>query len=142
MERLMDTDPYDRAMPRKMIGHDMFGDTYPTCSTTCQKQTDCDDCPIQEAFARLRQYEQTSLTPEQVQELKERDAAKAPTVFESGKGIIVMDIPKNCGECRFYRQFVGFAQSCVISGRDVDSRCKPSWCPIKQASNRERGMGL
>lgn len=61
MEKLMDTDPYNRAIPKKLIGDDMFGDTYPTCSTTCQKQTDCDDCPIQEAFARLRQYEQTEL---------------------------------------------------------------------------------
>lgn len=78
MEKLMDTDPYNRAMPRKMIGQDMFGDTYPTCSTTCQKQTDCDDCPIQEAFARLKQYEQTGLTPEQIMELKERDTEKAP----------------------------------------------------------------
>lgn len=78
MEKLMDTDPYNRAIPKKLIGDDMFGDTYPTCSTTCQKQTDCDDCPIQEAFARLRRYEQTGLTPEQIMELKERDTAKAP----------------------------------------------------------------
>ncbi len=78
MERLMDTDPYNRAMPRKLIGQDMFGDTYPTCSTTCQDQKDCDGCPIQEAFARLRQYEQTGLTPEEIMELKERDTAKAP----------------------------------------------------------------
>lgn len=78
MEKLMDTDPYNRAIPKKLIGDDMFGDTYPTCSTTCQKQTDCDDCPIQEAFARLRQYEQTGLTPEQIMELKERDTAKSP----------------------------------------------------------------
>ena len=75
MEKLMDTDPYDRAMPKKLIGEDMFGDTYPTCSTTCQKQTDCDDCPIQEVFSRLRQYEQTGLTPEQIMELKARDEA-------------------------------------------------------------------
>ena len=70
----------------------------------------------------------------------EETIAQQPTAFGDGKGIIVMDNPKNCGECRFYRQFVGFAQSCVISGRDVDSRCKPSWCPIKQVSNSERGM--
>lgn len=76
MEKLMDTDPYNRAIPKKLIGDDMFGDTYPTCSTTCQKQTDCDDCPIQEAFARLRQYEQAGLAPEQIRELKERDTAK------------------------------------------------------------------
>ena len=82
MEKLMDTDPYNRAMPRKLVGHDMFGDTYPTCSTTCQKQTGCDDCPIQEAFARLRQYEQTELTPEQIMELKERDTAKTPVEFD------------------------------------------------------------
>lgn len=75
MERLMDTDPYNRAIPKKLIGDDMFGDTYTTCSTTCQKQTDCDECPIQEAFARLRQYEQTGLTPEEIMELVERDAA-------------------------------------------------------------------
>lgn len=76
MEKLMDTDPYNRAIPKKLIGDDMFGDTYTTCSTTCQKQTDCDDCPIQEAFARLRQYEQTGLTPQRIRELKERDTAK------------------------------------------------------------------
>ena len=78
MEKLMDTDPYDRAMPKKLIGEDMFGDTYPTCSTTCQDQKDCDDCPIQEAFARLRQYEQTGLTPPEIMELKERDTSKPP----------------------------------------------------------------
>ena len=74
----MDTDPYNRAMPKKLIGEDMFGDTYSTCLAICQKQTDCDDCPIQEAFARLRRYEGTGLTPEQIWELKERDTAKVP----------------------------------------------------------------
>lgn len=82
MEKLMDTDPYNRAMPRKLVGQDMFGDTYPTCSTTCQDQKDCDDCPIQEAFARLRQYEQTGLTPGQIRELKKRDTEKEPEVFD------------------------------------------------------------
>ena len=76
MEKLMDTDPYNRAIPKKLIGDDMFGDTYPTCSTTCQDQKDCDDCPIQEAFSRLRQYERTGLTPGQIMVLKERDAAR------------------------------------------------------------------
>lgn len=96
MEKLMDTDPYDRAMPRKMIGHDMFGDTYPTCSTTCQKQTGCDDCPIQEAFARLRQYEQTGLAPGQIQELNERDTARAPEEIQDafGDGRLI------CPNCR------------------------------------------
>ena len=89
----------------------------------------------------MRLIDADELIKDRVENDHVRIAAECvPTAFEDGKGIIVMDIPKNCGECRFYRQFVGFAQSCVISGRDVDSRCKPSWCPIKQVSNRERGM--
>lgn len=83
MEKLMDIDPYNRAIPKKLIGDDVFGDTYPTCSTICQKQTDCDDCPIQEAFARLIQYEQTGLTTEQIMKLKERDTAKAPKIHKN-----------------------------------------------------------
>ena len=83
-------------MPKKLIGDDMFGDTYPTCSTTCQKQTDCDYCPIQEAFSRLRQYERTGLTPEQIMELKERDAAKEPEEIQDafGDGRLI------CPNCR------------------------------------------
>lgn len=71
MEKLMDTDLYDRAIPKKLIGQDKFGDTYPTCNETCEEQTDCDDCPIQEAFTRLKQYEQTGLTPKEIMEMKE-----------------------------------------------------------------------
>ena len=96
MEKLMDTDPYNRAMPKKLIGHDMFGDTYPTCSTTCQKQTDCDDCPIQEAFASLRQYEKTGIDPEEIMELNERDTAKAPEEIQDAYG----DTRLICPNCR------------------------------------------
>ena len=101
MEKLMDADPYNRAMPKKLIGDDMFGDTYPTCSTICQDQKDCDDCPIQEAFARLRQYEQTGLTPEQIMELKERDTPKIPQYegdgYADGKMVYDIWICPNCG---------------------------------------------
>lgn len=98
MEKLMDTDPYNRAIPKKLIGDDMFGDTYTTCSTTCQKQTDCDDCPIQEAFARLRQYEQTGLTPQRIRELKERDTAK-PARPISDRSLYAICL--NCGQTIF-----------------------------------------
>lgn len=101
MEKLMDTDPYNRAIPKKLIGQDMFGDTYPTCSTTCQDQKDCDDCPIQEAFARLRQYEQTGLTPPEIMELKERNTPKEAIYEGDGysEGEMVYDvwICPNCG---------------------------------------------
>lgn len=36
------------------------------------------DVTIKEILARLTEYEDTELTPEQVQELKERDTAKKP----------------------------------------------------------------
>lgn len=36
------------------------------------------DVTIKEILARLTEYEDTGLTPEQVQELKERDTAKKP----------------------------------------------------------------
>lgn len=50
----------------------------------------------------LREYEDTGLTPEQIQELKERDAAKAPQLEGDGyaNGEMVYDewICPNCGE--------------------------------------------
>ena len=116
MEKLMDTDPYNRAMPRKMIGQDMFGDTYPTCSTTCQKQTDCDDCPIQEAFARLRQYEQTGLTPEQVMELKERDTARAPIDIEDNYGFFVCP---SCGNSIYASDDFESHKFCLNCGQKI-----------------------
>lgn len=98
MEKLMDTDPYDRAMPHKMIGNDMFGDTYPACITTCQKQTDCDDCPIQEVFARLRKYEHTGLISEQIMELKEWDTVN-PSEYE-GDGYSDEEMAYDTWDCQ------------------------------------------
>lgn len=50
----------------------------------------------------LREYEDTGLTPEQIRELKERDAAKAPQLEGDGyaNGEMVYDewICPNCGE--------------------------------------------
>ena len=56
-----------------------------------------------QAADRLGAYENTGLTPEQVQELKERDMAKAPALEGDGydqEGNIVYDtwICPNCGE--------------------------------------------
>ena len=42
--------------------------------------TKIDECYA--AVALLKEYEDTELTPEQIQELKERDTAKAPEVFD------------------------------------------------------------
>lgn len=37
---------------------------------------------VRKRFEELKPYEDTGLTPEQVRELKERDTAKAPEVFD------------------------------------------------------------
>lgn len=41
------------------------------CSTICQtQQTECEECPIQDAFNRLAAYEDTGLTPEEISTLQ------------------------------------------------------------------------
>lgn len=43
------------------------------CLDICfECQLDCDNCPIQKAFNRLAEYENTGLSPEEIRELKER----------------------------------------------------------------------
>lgn len=116
MEKLMDTDPYNRAMPKKLIGDDMFGDTYPTCSTTCQDQKDCDDCPIQEAFARLRQYERTGLNLEEIAELKERDTARAPIDIEDNYGFFVCP---SCGNSIYASDDFESHKFCLNCGQKI-----------------------
>lgn len=61
---------------------------------------------------------------------------ETPTAFEDWKGIIVMDNPKNCGECRLFRHLTGFAQTCGYYNCNTDSQLKPSWCPIKPIRGR------
>ena len=40
------------------------------CVEYCELHDDCNDCQIQEAFDRLAAYEDTGLTPEEVEALK------------------------------------------------------------------------
>lgn len=64
-------------------------------------------------------------------------ACEADTRVVMGKGLIVIDIPDNCGGCRFFRQFTGFAQTCSYYNCDTDARIKPSWCPIHPFPKRK-----
>ena len=72
MERL--TIEYDgQYMPKEMCSIDRFGgaDDCDTCGETCEKyiETGCTECPIQNAFGHLAEYEDLELTPEQLKEL-------------------------------------------------------------------------
>lgn len=62
----------DLYVPRAMCTIDRFGipDDCDTCEEMCGKcHIDCKDCPIQQAFERLAEYEATGITPEQIREI-------------------------------------------------------------------------
>lgn len=67
----------------------------------------CSKCEFEEKICtRLGEYEDTGLTPEQIQELKERDTVKAAEPAPVGYGMIcpicgnlVQIWQKHCGEC-------------------------------------------
>lgn len=58
------------------------------------------------------------------------------------KGIIVVDIPKNCRECEM-RTESGY---CIHTHKDVFRyglrEEKPDWCPIKPMPKRKTGRSL
>lgn len=89
------------------------------------KNNECNDscrygiCKWQEkANMRLKKYEDTGLTPEQVQELKERDTAKKPIIIGVNEaiGCRVGECPKCGGILRSYMRF------CDECGQRLDWR--------------------
>ena len=49
------------------------------------------------------------------------------------KAILVMDMPKNCFDCRF--QEMGFCEAVHSVGEmipDDDLESKPDWCPLRE----------
>lgn len=43
------------------------------CKEICDKYSGCDKCPIDKAINRLAEYEDTGLSPEEIQRMKEKD---------------------------------------------------------------------
>lgn len=86
---------------------------YPHCmeGSTCDghgSSEKCNECEFNERVCvTLGKYEDTELTPEQIRELKERDAAKAPEPAPMGMdGMVCPSCGKKalpwdrfCGEC-------------------------------------------
>lgn len=97
--------------PKKACTIDRFGeaDDCDSCDIICDSThgSDCANCVIQECFTCLGEYEDTGLTPEQIMELKERDAAKVPEPAPLGMGGMVcpacgkkaLPWDRFCGDC-------------------------------------------
>ena len=98
MERL--TEMYGgMIVPRKACTFDREGgaDDCKECTEICEDEGGvCRTCVLQECLTRLWDYEDTGLTPEQIQELKERDTARAPEEIQDAFG----DTRLICPNCR------------------------------------------
>lgn len=77
------------------------------------------DVTIKEILARLTEYEDTGLTPEQVQELKERDTAKKPIKTTEETGIRYTDSYR-CPNCGGNFTGTGIADFCYHCGQRLD----------------------
>lgn len=79
---------------------------------------------------RLSRYEDTGLSPEQIQDLKERDTEKIPDYEGDGyaEGHMVYDtwICPNCGERTKLNMMI------MIFARNVDSVSRRSWMRTKR----------
>ena len=48
---------------------EIAGCNHKTCGAICNSTTFCCDCPIGEAFRKLKEYEDTGLEPEEIRRL-------------------------------------------------------------------------
>ena len=98
MERLTEWIPGEhKAIPRM----DLWSNGYEKCAT------------------RLAEYEDTGLTPEQVQKLKERDTAKKPIKTTEETGIRYTDSYR-CPNCGGNFTGTGIADFCYHCGQRLD----------------------
>lgn len=47
------------------------------------------------------------------------------------KAILVMDMPKNCAECRFSTIGCQDNDICYLNNKEIYLDKKPNWCPLK-----------
>lgn len=58
------------------------------------------------------------------------------------KAILVIDMPRHCGECPICASYQSCAFSvrecwCATNGKDVEVNSKPDWCPLKPAPKEQ-----
>lgn len=106
--------------PKKACTIDRFGeaDDCDSCDVICDSThgSDCANCVIQECFTRLGEYENTGLTPEEIQELKERDTAKPPIDIEDDYGFFVCP---SCGNSIYASDDFKSHKFCLNCGQRI-----------------------
>lgn len=113
MERL--TEMYGGMMvPRKACTFDREGgaDDCKECTEICEDEGGvCRTCILQECLTRLGEYEDTSLTPQEIMELKERNEDRF--VIIKGYNRIVGCKIGECPKCRtMARDYMNFCSEC------------------------------
>ena len=59
------------------------------------------------------------------------------------KAILVMDMPKSCGECNIYASWQESAFSAreywcpAMDNKDVEPNKKPDWCPLQELPKKQ-----
>ena len=111
-------------MERLTVRNERFPDEayYPYCfrEDTCRGEgmsDKCDMCELPNKICRkLADYEDTGLTPEQIQELKERDAAKAPIDADEDYGFFTCP---SCGEAIYASDDFESHKFCLNCGQRI-----------------------
>lgn len=110
----------------------------------------------EDILAKLSAYESTGITPEQIREIDKLYSEQAKELHElktliSGnnlpddvkKAILVLDMPETCEDCPLqldmidaeFGEIIYNANICRGCGkRNINSKEKPVWCPLKQVS--------
>lgn len=118
MERL--TEMYGGMMvPRKACTFDREGgaDDCKECTEICEDEGGvCRTCILQECLTRLGEYEDTSLTPQEIMELKERDTAKPPIDIEDNYGFFVCP---SCGNSIYASDDFESHKFCLNCGQRI-----------------------
>lgn len=118
MERL--TEMHGGMMvPRKACTFDREGgaDDCKECTEICEDEGGvCRTCILQECLTRLGEYEDTSLTPQEIMELKERDTAKPPIDIEDNYGFFVCP---SCGNSIYASDDFESHKFCLNCGQRI-----------------------
>lgn len=93
---------------------------YPECYERCYGEGSsekCNDCDYDEKICdTLADYEDTGLTPEQIQKLKERDTAKAPIDADEDYGFFTCP---SCGEAIYASDDFESHKFCLNCGQRI-----------------------